>query len=284
MPTMPDAFEQLRAPTPPVEPDPAFRTRLRSLVERGLTLPEGVTVSTIDTTPTTVRQGDLAYASVWVPDVAKAAAFYGAVLGWEFEPGSVPEGRQVAGRSPHLGMWQTSDGPTLHLVFSVDEVDAAIERVRAAGGTADEPVDAPYGRVAECTDSQGMVFAVHELTPGEPRAPLNGERHGDLAYVTMEVVDTDATKAFYGPVLGWEFEAGNAEDGWGPIDVQPMSGFHGGHDRITVVPMYRVDDITSALERVRAAGGSAPEAERQPYGLSSLCEDDQGTRFYLWEE
>ena len=45
--------------------------------------------------------------------------------------------------------------------------------------------------------------------------------------------------------------------------------------------MYRVDDIAVAVERVRAAGGTATEPERQPYGITSDCVDDQGTRFHL---
>jgi predicted enzyme related to lactoylglutathione lyase len=60
-----------------------------------------------------------------------------------------------------------------------------------------------------------------------------------------------------------------------------MTGLHGGHDVATVVPMYRVDDIHDAVARVRAAGGSATDPESQPYGLSSQCVDDQGTRFFL---
>lgn len=283
---MPDAFEQLRAADDPVEPDPAFRERLRAVLARAVDLPEGVAVSTVDLTDpmsATVRHGDLAYASLWVPDVARAATFFASVLGWEYQPGSAPQGRQIVGREPHHGMWETDEGPTLFLTFSVDDVDEALERVRAAGGTAGEAVDEPYGRVAECVDPTGTAFAVHQLTPGAPRVPLNGARHGDLAYVTMEVVDSAVTRAFYGAVLGWEVAPGQVEDGWGPIDVAPMTGFHGGHDRGTVVPMYRVDDIAAALERVRDAGGTAPPAERQPYGLSALCEDDQGTRFYLWE-
>jgi predicted enzyme related to lactoylglutathione lyase len=45
--------------------------------------------------------------------------------------------------------------------------------------------------------------------------------------------------------------------------------------------MYLVDDIGAAVERVRAAGGTASDPERQPYGVTSDCVDDQGTRFYL---
>jgi len=61
----------------------------------------------------------------------------------------------------------------------------------------------------------------------------------------------------------------------------PMIGLHGGHDRTTVLPMYRVDDIHAAAARVRSAGGTSTDPERQPYGLTAQCVDDQGTRFYL---
>ena len=60
-----------------------------------------------------------------------------------------------------------------------------------------------------------------------------------------------------------------------------MVGMTGGQDRPTIVPMYRVDDIVLAVERVRGEGGTATDPERQPYGVSALCTDDQGTRFYL---
>jgi predicted enzyme related to lactoylglutathione lyase len=48
-----------------------------------------------------------------------------------------------------------------------------------------------------------------------------------------------------------------------------------------VILCYRVDDIASAVERVRDAGGQAGEAVQRPYGLESFCVDDQGTPFYL---
>ena len=47
--------------------------------------------------------------------------------------------------------------------------------------------------------------------------------------------------------------------------------------------MFAVDDIAAAVERVRAAGGTATDPERQPYGTTSDCTDDQGLRFYLGE-
>jgi predicted enzyme related to lactoylglutathione lyase len=46
--------------------------------------------------------------------------------------------------------------------------------------------------------------------------------------------------------------------------------------------MWKVDNLDAALERVRAAGGTATEPRHRPYGSLSNCTDDQGGRFYLF--
>ena len=222
---------------------------------------------------------DVVYASLWVPDVERAAAFFGAVLGWTYAPGGSARGRQVEGVSPRHGLWGGEERSTLFLCFAVDDVSAAVERVRAAGGRAAAPRDEPYGMVADCVDDEGMAFAVVQPRHGRP-APSGG-RPGDLEYITVEVADSARARAFYGAVLGWRFSPGRSPDGWGVDGVLPMVGLIGGQERSTVVPMYRVADIGAAVERVRAAGGAATDPERQPYGVTSSCTDDQGTRFYL---
>jgi predicted enzyme related to lactoylglutathione lyase len=229
-----------------------------------------------------VRQGDIGYVSLWVPDAERAAAFFAQVLGWSYEPRSAGEAHQVAGRVLNHGVHGGHGRSNLFLCFAVDDVDAAARRVREAGGEAQPATAEPWGRTAMCTDVEGTPFALFQAAgpPGERLAP-NGTRHGDVSYITMEVKDSAAVRAFYGAVLGWHFTAGRVEDGWGPDDVMPMTGLHGGHELSTVVPMYRVDDLYGAVARVRAAGGSATDPERQPYGLTSACVDDQGTRFYL---
>ncbi len=229
-----------------------------------------------------MQPGDIGYVSLWVPDLARAQAFLAAVLGWSFAPGRADEGRQVAGAAPHHGLWGGVEHGTLFLCYVVDDVDAAVSRVRAAGGEARAPTDAPYGRVANCVDDQGTPFAVFRPPPGPaPRLAPHGTRQGDVAYVTLEVGDSSRTRAFYGAVLGWRFTPGRVDDGWQVDGVRPGTGLHGGHRRATAVPMYLVDDIGSAVERVRAAGGTASDPERQPYGVTSNCVDDQGTRFAL---
>jgi predicted enzyme related to lactoylglutathione lyase len=56
----------------------------------------------------------------------------------------------AAGGSPH---------PTTVPMWTVADIDAAVARVREAGGTVlQEPAQQPYGITAECTDDQGSRF------------------------------------------------------------------------------------------------------------------------------
>jgi predicted enzyme related to lactoylglutathione lyase len=231
--------------------------------------------------PPGYRPGDVGYAWLSVQDLERAVAFYGAVLGWTFSPSPYPGGRQVEGRMPGLGLAGGAPKPALNCSYGVADVAAAVERVRAAGGQASDPEDRPYGPAADCVDDQGVPFALHQVAGAGSRPPVNGGGQGDLSYLTLEVVDSARARAFYGGVLGWTFTPGRVADGWSVEGVVPMTGMHGGHAEYTAVPMWRVDDIAAAVERVRAAGGTATEPERQPYGTTAECTDDQGSRFYL---
>lgn len=229
-------------------------------------------------------QGTVGYAALWVVDLEPAAAFFATALGWSYSDES-PRHRMVAGASPPQsivslnalpsGVWD--DWPrhnTLFLSQGVDDVDACARRIRSAGGRVEEPADAGHGRSANCTDDQGLPFAIHN---GATLA------QGRLAYLTFEVGDSARARTFFGNVFGWSFSRGSHEDGWQVDEMYPMTGLHGGHAQSTVVPMYAVDDIAAAVSRVRAAEGTATDPEPQPYGTTSSCTDDQGTRFYLGE-
>jgi predicted enzyme related to lactoylglutathione lyase len=233
-----------------------------------------------------LRQGDVAYASLWVPDGARAERFFAGVVGWSFDPagagaasGRTPQVRDVL---PHHGLNGGNDRPTLFLCFAVEDLAEATERVRRAGGEAAEPTAAPHGLTADCRDDQGMVFALWQLQPDAPR-PGGTHRPGELIYITIEVPDSARFRRFFSAVLGWSFEPGHAEDGWQVPAAVPMCGLHGGHAETTVLPMYAVRDLAAAVEEARALGGRATDPTRHPYGLTSDCEDDQGTRFYLIE-
>ncbi|MGH8932823.1 MAG: VOC family protein [Egibacteraceae bacterium] len=246
-------------------------------------------------TPVSGTGARVGYASLWTPDADRAAAFYGAVLGWRYAPGSAPQGRQVMGVTPRLGIWGGQERGTTFLCFVVADVPVAVQRVRAAGGQAEEPTLQPYGLIANCADDQGMAFAIVEgpqrelgrrasmLSTHRDPTPAGSAaaRSGELAYLTIEVADSSRFRDFFGTVLGLRFTPGRMEDGWGIVQTYPMAGMHGGHERSTVVPMFAVDDVAAAVTRVRAAGGTATDPVQMPYGITSDCADDQGTRFYL---
>ncbi len=48
-------------------------------------------------------------------------------------------------------------------MWLVDDIEAAVARVRAAGGTATEVAQRPYGLESECIDDQGTHFYLGQL-------------------------------------------------------------------------------------------------------------------------
>ncbi|HEX9338859.1 MAG TPA: VOC family protein, partial [Pseudonocardiaceae bacterium] len=187
---MTDAFDALRAGYEPVAPDAAFAARLRARLEFAVLGRSGATMST-EAKAVTVpagqpSDGDLAYSSLWLPDVARGEAFYSAVLGWRIEAEGVPRGRRISGVTPPMGMWGDVEDGTLFLCHAVDDVHAAVARVHAAGGSADEPTREPYGVIANCTDNQGTRFAMVDA-PRATRRPVPAAGPGELLYLTVQV-------------------------------------------------------------------------------------------------
>ncbi|BBZ00688.1 glyoxalase [Mycolicibacterium chitae] len=103
--------------------------------------------------------GELSYITHYVPDSRVSRDFYGRVLHWTFEPGRVDDGWGVQGCQPMSGLAGGADRPVTVPMWTVADVDAAIARVREAGGTVlQEPTRQDYGLMAECTDDQGGRF------------------------------------------------------------------------------------------------------------------------------
>lgn len=102
--------------------------------------------------------GDLCYVTMVVDDDELAKQFYGAVLGWEFEPGSVPRAWGPVGQR-ELGVWAPGDQrPEVQLCYRVHDIDAAARRVRDHGGRAGAVHRRPYGLMVDCEDNQGAHF------------------------------------------------------------------------------------------------------------------------------
>ncbi len=107
---------------------------------------------------TRLRQGDIANVTMMAPDSGRAKEFYQAVLGVPFSSGHPGAWRSEQITPPLAIMPSPGTQPEVQLSFRVDDIAAAVRRVRAAGGHANEPMRRPFGLLAECSDDQGTTF------------------------------------------------------------------------------------------------------------------------------
>jgi len=291
-----DPLDALRSPITPLAPDSAFAADLRDQLVRAAPAPppKEPLMNTETSRPRNgVHNGDVSYITLGLPDLARGKEFYSAVLGWHLT--SSEHGAQVDDIVPMMGLWggdQPASG-RMHgavLAFRVDNITTTVAAVRAHGGTISEPHREPYAMTAEGHDNQGIPFYLHEMhsaaggsAPGDGEFH-NGEVEGDVSYLTMVVPELDAAHEFYSGVFAWTFNIGPA-GGAQVIGVTPQIGMttqpEAGPATPGVIVCYRTGDIAAAIHRVRDAGGQAREVAQRPYGLESLCVDDQGTPFYL---
>lgn len=227
---------------------------------------------------TPIQHGDVGYVLLWTPDGARAAAFYGHVLGWVYDPAS----HQITNTVGRIGIFESDEQSTLFCGYAVTDLEGALQSILRGGGRPGTVEEFDFGAVLDATDSQGAPFAVFEPRRATPRPELNGVGPGELSYITYEVPDAAAFRAFYSAVLFWTAEPGRVEHGWQLKNSHPMSGVVGGSSTPTTVPMWTVAEMDDAIVRVREAGGTVLQVpSRQPYGLMAECTDDQGGRFYL---
>ncbi|MDA4109303.1 VOC family protein [Mycolicibacterium holsaticum] len=229
---------------------------------------------------TPIQHGDVGFVSVRTPDADRAAAFYGHVLGWTYDPAT----RRVTNTEQPVGIASVSGAPGMLCCYAVTDLAAARQSIIDGGGSVGKVQEHDFGTVLDATDPAGAAFAVLEPAPGTPRPKLNGAGPGELSYITYEVPNSTAFKAFYSRILFWSFEPGRIDDGWGIQHTHPMAGAAGGGAQSVTVPMWTVEDVDAAVTRVVEAGGTVIDPpSQQPYGKSAQCTDDQGTRFYLGE-
>ena len=113
--------------------------------------------------------GELSFFEIGVGDAGQARAFYGGLFGWSF--GDPPSGQGATVATPNIpgGIHGGDEGGGVYAFFSVDDMAAAVERVRELGGEVEAiPGDgggenaAKFGRFMLCRDDQGSPFGLHE--------------------------------------------------------------------------------------------------------------------------
>jgi predicted enzyme related to lactoylglutathione lyase len=134
--------------------------------------------------------GSLCWNELATRDIDAAKAFYAAAFGWEGETSAYGEtsytewklgGRTIGGMIAMNAEWPP-DVPSHWMVyFAVEDVDAAVSRVRELGGkVAMAPSDTPAGRFAVVNDPQGAVFSIIALAQ-RPEGEGDGDAGGAAA-------------------------------------------------------------------------------------------------------
>ncbi|MFJ7134383.1 VOC family protein [Streptomyces fungicidicus] len=241
------------------------------------------------------------------PDVPAAAAFYGAVLGWDYEP--MGDGEEMEG-----GMFRkdgkivaglgklTEEGarPAWMIYYSVADADATTRAVERAGGTVRvAPMDLEqWGRMAQYSDPLGGEFAVWQ--PGETKGVDLVDQPGSLSWTELYTSDAAAAKEFYGGVLGWQYSEMQMPGGEGTYTLitpagQPQERMHGGLMEVRKEdlapaggrpywhPVFHVTDCDAAVAEVTANGGSVQMGPDDAEGVGRLavCLDPAGADFVV---
>jgi predicted enzyme related to lactoylglutathione lyase len=252
------------------------------------------------------------------PDPEAAAAFYGALFGWELEDG-MPEGsgahyfmgrirgRDVAAVSsipegaPSMAMWNT--------YIWVDDADLTAKKVEEAGGAiVQEPFDVmDAGRMAVLADPEGAVFCAWQANQHKGSAVVN--EHGAVVFNGLACRDTAAAEQFYGAVFGWrllampggamwtlpgygdhlesftpglrdQMAASGAPDGFVDVVAQINPIPDGATTHPHWIVTFATDDVEATAASVRELGGEVVEGPVDaPWVRMALVKDPQGALF-----
>ncbi|MEJ8669285.1 MULTISPECIES: VOC family protein [unclassified Streptomyces] len=257
---------------------------------------------------TDLAPGSPCWIDLGAPDVRAAAAFYGAVLGWEYE--SMGEGGDMEG-----GMFK-KDGKTVAglgklteegarsawmIYYAVTDADATTQTVERAGGTVRVPprdLD-DWGRMAQYDDPRGGQFAVWQ--PGKNSGFELADETGSLSWTELYTTDAAGAKEFYSGVFGWQFSDMPMPGGGGGAYTlitpagQPEERMQGGLMELPVEnlvlaggrpywhPVFNVTDCDAAVAKVTGNGGSVQMGPDDAEGVGRLavCVDPSNADFVV---
>jgi len=221
----------------------------------------------------TYPAGVTSWIDVTVDDVEAAKDFYGRLFGWTFTQATPPgipvryviaqlDGQDVAGiggpaeptGSPG-GVWST--------YVAVDDIDAAIASVEAAGGRVVHPVEqaGEGGHNATVADPSGVEISLWQAKRRLGAQVTNTP--GAWNFSDLHAADPVASQAFYEHVFGWVFVDIDPENGTFATMIQ-VPGY-GDHLAATVDPGIHERQATAPPGFADVIGGIAQAGDEQPH-------------------
>ncbi len=242
--------------------------------------------------------GTFSWVDLGTTDADGAKAFYGALLGWEFEdmpvPGAPPYSMAAIGGLTVAALYAKQDDqvPPLWLSYvTVADADGVAASAAGLGATiVSEPLDVmDAGRMAVLQDPTGAVFAIWQ-----PQRSIGAQLVNDVGSLTMNQLNTSdpqAAQAFYGALFGWTFEqvASGDQDYWSIANGDRLNGGMMPTPQGWDIPShwlayFTVADIDASVAEIRDLGGGVTVGPLPiPAGRFAVATDPQGAGFAIFE-
>jgi predicted enzyme related to lactoylglutathione lyase len=250
------------------------------------------------------RHGTPIWYELMTKDPSSARSFYNTVVGWEIDE-SVPAGsamdyRMISAKDGLVGgvyqltdeMCQNGAAPCWMMYIGVDDVDASVATVTAAGGSVQLAAFdiSNVGRIAMVSDPQGAALYLMRGASSEVSTACNPDRAGHGAWHELHTSDGQKATDFYCAQFGWSRSRA--------VDMGSMGNYQlidiGGRDlggtmadpkfpRPAWLIYFRVDGIESAAARIIAAGGKVTNGPMEVPGGGWIVNgmDPDGAMFAL---
>ena len=234
--------------------------------------------------------GTFCWVDLGTVDPAATKAFYGGLLGWEFD--DLPTGDKGTyticrlGGKAVAGLYDRAEEPGWGSYLKVEDVDRATGRARELGADVlVEPFDAPGGgRVATVRDPAGAAVSLSR--PGEHFGAELVNQDGAWTWNELVAPDLAAATAFYAELLGWaaadipgavartSFTLGDLLVGGGHAPIGPEDPT----PRWTI--SFWVADADRSVERAGELGGGVVLPPMDiPVGRFAIVSDPGGAAF-----
>jgi predicted enzyme related to lactoylglutathione lyase len=228
-----------------------------------------------------------------IPDLDKAMAFYGAVLGWTFDVGPAETGHYTMclldGKPVAAIMPNGDQGMTRYwwnMYFATDDCDGTAKRIADAGGTVvQEPMDVmEQGRLAQATDPTGAQFGLWQAGTF-PGAEIVNEP-GSLLRNDLVTPTPQPARAFYASVFDFTLDG---DPNTPELDFTFLRR-PDGHEIGGIIgeptatssrwgTLFLVDDTDATAAAASEAGGTATTPVDFVYGRISNIKDPFGAEF-----
>jgi uncharacterized protein len=222
------------------------------------------------------RHGTPIWYELMSKDPLAARRFYAEVVGWQIDEalpaGSTMDYRMISAGDGLVGgvfrltdeMCQQGAAPSWMMYIGVNDVDACVADIVAAGGSVQMPAfDIPdVGRIAMVSDPQGAPFYVMRGASDEDSTACDPDRAGHGAWHELHATDGPQATAFYTATFGWAKSVGMDMGPMGVYQLFSVAGRDlGGIMTVANLPRpawlvyFRVDGIERAAARIVQAGG-----------------------------